>query len=77
MADSLAVKLKALRGVESDCGALPADDQPVAVMLDLMNPIGPDGGVQAMTGWAGMMNPAGKRLLLIAAPSRTGAMRQF
>jgi hypothetical protein len=41
--------------------AVTADDQPIAVVFDLMNPIGAGGGFEAITGWAGMTNPAGRR----------------
>jgi hypothetical protein len=35
-------------------------------MLYFVDPVGADGGFGAKTGWAGMTNPAGTRLILVA-----------
>ena len=51
--------------VEPDCGTFPAYNQTVAVMLDFVDQSAPDGGFEALIGWAGMTNPAGRRLILI------------
>jgi hypothetical protein len=45
--------------VDPHRGAVTADDHPVAVMLDFMDP--------ARTGWVGMMNPVGRRSILMTS----------
>jgi hypothetical protein len=55
--------------VEPHSGALPANDHPVTVMLEFVNPIAPEGGFEALTGWAGT-NQAGRRLIFITWSAR-------
>jgi hypothetical protein len=38
------------------------DDHPVTVMISTTQS-GPDGGLEPITGWAGMMKPAGRRVI--------------
>jgi hypothetical protein len=38
------------------------DDHPT-VMLDFVDQSGPDGGLEAITGWAGMLKLAGRRVI--------------
>ena len=45
----------------ADALAIPAHHQPVAVVHDLMNPSGPDGGRPTFDGWHGSMKPEGRR----------------
>ena len=48
-------------GEQAHSLAVPADDQPVAVMLDLMHPVGPAGGLAARVGKQGSMKPSVRR----------------
>ena len=44
------VQLVAVASEATDAQTIPAHHQPVAVVLDLMNPVGPEGGREATEG---------------------------
>jgi hypothetical protein len=53
--------------VEPHRGAVPANDQPISVMLDFVNPIAaPEGGFNARHRLDGMTKPARRGLIFIA-----------
>ena len=45
----------------ADARAIPAHHQPIAVMLDFVDPQRPDGGRATFDGWHGSMKPEGRR----------------
>jgi len=47
----------ATSGEQPHSPAVDAGDQPVAVMFDLVNPLGPTGGLVASAGMQGAINP--------------------
>ena len=49
----------AVAGQQADAHRIAAGHQPVAIMLDLVNPVGPNGGLSAGDSRQGSIKPAG------------------
>jgi hypothetical protein len=48
-------------------GTITADDHPVTVTFDFVNPISTGRGLAAITGWAGIIKPGGRCLMLMTS----------
>ena len=53
----------AVTGEQPHALTLALNDQAVAVVLDLVNPSGPDGGRATFDSWHGSMKPEGRRTI--------------